>query len=192
MKISISKKLIMRLVADRISDSAYINWVVGEYIRSAKTDKHFIGETLMHENPDKPVAIVSSPLTAILCTMLYLQIFKGAEVPVWVAINADRLNETHILALDGRDCYFYPTAGQHPQWFECIGIYREILGNVAFIHNGLILAHEFLPEVIKEDTDLASIVILPFETSSLFMGYDDLEFYKRMDASLLKTGDLQK
>lgn len=192
MKISISKKLIMRLVAERISYPAYINWVVGEYIRSAKTDKYFIGETLMRENPDKPVAIVSSPLAAILCTMLYLQIFKGAEVPVWVAIDADRLNETHILALDGRECYFYPTAGQHPQWFECVSIYREILGNVALVHEGLFLAHIFCPKVIKEDTDLTSIVILPFETSSLFMGYDDLDFYKRMDASLLKTGDLQK
>ena len=191
MKISISKKLIMRLVADRISDTAYINWVVGEYIRSAKTDKHFLGETLMRENTDKPVAIVSSPLAAILCTMLYLQIFKGAEVPVWVAINADQLNETHILALDGRDCYFYPTAGQYPQWVDCVSIYRLILGNVVRVLDGLMLAHESCPEVIKEDTDLASIVILPFETSSLFMGYDDLDFYKRMDASLLKTGDLQ-
>ena len=191
MKISISKKLIMRLVADRISDTAYINWVVGEYIRSAKTDKHFLGETLMRENTDKPVAIVSSPLAAILCTMLYLQIFKGAEVPVWVAINADQLNETHILALDGRDCYFYPTAGQYPQWVDCVSIYRLILGNVVRVLDGLMLAHESCPEVIKEDTDLASIVILPFKTSSLFMGYDDLDFYKRMDASLLKTGDLQ-
>lgn len=192
MKISISKKLIMRLVADRISDPAYINWVVGEYIRSAKTDKHLIGETLMHENPDKPVAIVSSPLTAILCTMLYLQIFKGAEVPVWVAINTDRLNETHILALDGRDCYFYATAGQYEQWCDCVSENRVILGNVAYVHDGLFLAHRFCPKVIKEDSDLASIVTLPFETASLFMGYDDLDFYKRMDASLLKTGDLQK
>lgn len=182
----------MRLVADRISDTAYINWVVGEYIRSAKTDKHFIGETLMRENQDKPVAIVSSPLAAILCTMMYLQIFKGAEVPVWVAINTDRLNETHILALEGRDCYFYPTARQHPYWVDCVRIYRVILGHVVLIHNGLALAHIFCPKVIKKDTDLTSIVTLPFETSSLFMGYDDLEFYKRMDASLLKTGDLQK
>ena len=192
MKISISKKLIMRLIANRISDISYINWIVDEYIRSAETDKHFIGETLMRENPDKPVAIVSGQLAAILCTMLYLQVFKGAEVPVWVAIDTDQLSEIHIIALAGRDCYFYPTARQRPQWVDCVGTNREILGNVALVHDGLMLAHEFLPEVIKEDTDLASIAILPFETSSLFMVYDDLEFYKRIDASLLKTGELQK
>ena len=137
MKISISKKLIMRLIADRISDISYINWIVDEYIRSAES-------------------------------------------------------EIHIIALAGRDCYFYPTARQRPQWVDCVGTNREILGNVALVHDGLMLAHEFLPEVIKEDTDLASIAILPFETSSLFMVYDDLEFYKRIDASLLKTGELQK
>lgn len=188
MNVRINKKL-LRLATD---NAAYADAVADAYNRSARTDKVLFGETLMYEQQDKPVAIVSGPTTAALCTMCYLQPFKGAEVPVWVAINANQLNETHISALDGRDCYFYPTAGQHPHWVDCVNIYREILGNVAFIHNGLMLAHELLPEVIKEDTDLASIVILPFETSSLFMGYDDLDFYKRMDASLLKTGDLQK
>lgn len=188
MNVRINKNL-LRLATGNI---AYADAVADAYNRSARTDKVLFGETLMYEQQDKPVAIVSRPPTAALCTMNYLQPFKGAEVPVWVATNTDLLNETHILALAGKDCYFYPTAGQHPQWVDCVSKYRVILGNITLVHNGLLLAHEFLPKVIKEDSDLYSIATLPFETSSLFMGYDDLEFYKHMDASLLKTGDLQK
>lgn len=188
MNVRINKQM-MRLATD---NATYADAVADAYNRSARADEVVLGETLMRENPSRPVAVVSRPIAAALGSMLYLQPYKGAEVPVWVAINAEQLDETHILALDGRDCYFYPTAGQYWQWVDCVGIYREILGNVAFVHDGLYLAHMFCPKVIKEDSDITSIVTLPFETSSLFMGYDDLEFYKRMDASLLKTGDLQK
>ena len=190
MKTSISKNL-TRLLA-RANNTAYIDSVVDEYLRSARTDQVLLGETLMKTNPNKAVAIVSSQTTAVLCAMGYLQPFKGAEVPIWVATGANKLNETHVLALDNRDCYFYATAGQYEQWCDCVSENRIILGNVAYVHDGLFLAHRFCPKVIKEDSDLASIVTLPFETASLFMGYDDLDFYKRMDASLLKTGDLQK
>lgn len=170
----------------------YANRVARAYNNSAKCDDCLFGGTLAKSEPHKAVGIVSKPITAVACSMMYLQVFNGAEAPVWVATNSGRLTEKHLLAVEGRDCYFYPTASQYSQWFDCVGMYREILGSVAYVHDGLFLAHEFCPEVIKEDSDLLSIVTLPFETSSLFMGFDDLLFYKQMGACLLKTGDLQR
>ena len=183
MKAAISRKLVhlAAMTNHTFYDASYTDAVVNAYLLRVNLDNVFFGEALMQELPEKAVAVVSSPLTAILCTMNYLQVWEGAEVPVWVAINGDKLNETHILGLSGRDCYFYPTAAQYSQWRECVSQHRETLGKVAYVHDGLFLAHRHCPMFIKEDSDLSCIVTLPFETASLFMSFDMLAFYEKLD-----------
>lgn len=179
MKVTVSRNLV-HLTA-KSDNKSYIDSVLDAYLRRVESDNVFFGESLMRDLPQKAVAIVSSPLTAILCTMDYLQVWEGAEVPVWVAINGDKLNETHILGLNGRDCYFYTTAAQYLQWQECVSQHRETLGKVAYVHDGLFLAHRHCPKFIKEDSDLSVIVTLPFETASLFMSFDMTAFYKKIE-----------
>lgn len=183
MKITVSRKLVH--LAARTNhpyyDGSYTDAVIDAYLSRAELDNTLFGESLMKELPLKAVAVVSSPLTAILCTMNYLQVWEGAEVPVWIALNGDKLNEAHILGLNGRDCYFYPTAAQYSQWRECVSQHRETLGKVAYVHDGLFLANRHCPQKIKEDSDLSSIVALPFEVSSLFMSFDMPEFYQAID-----------
>lgn len=168
-------------LAAKTDNTAYVNAVLDAYLYRVENDKILFGENVMQELPQKAVAVVSSPLTAILCTMNYLQVWEGAEVPVWVATNGDRLNEAHILGLKGRDCYFYPTATQYTQWQDCVSQYREILGNVAYVNDGLFLANRHCPKFVKDDSDLSCIVTLPFETASLFMSFDMTAFYKRLE-----------
>ena len=183
MKTAISRKLVHMAAKSNhpFYDGSYTDVVVNAYLSRVDLDNVFFGESLMRELPQKAVAVVSSPLTAILCTMDYLQVWEGAEVPVWVAVNGDKLNETHISGLNGRDCYFYPTATQYWQWVDCVSRNREILGNVAYVHDGLFLSYRHCPNVIREDSDLSSVVTLPFELSSLFMAYDMTEFYQALD-----------
>ena len=183
MKITVSRKLVH--LAARTNhpfyDGTYTDAVINAYLSRADMDSNLVGESLMRELPQKAVAVVSSPLTAILCTMYYLQVWEGAEVPVWVATCDNDLTEAHISALAGRDCYFYPTAAQYLQWQECVSHKRETLGKVAYVHDGLFLANRHCPQKIKEDSDLSSIVALPFEVSSLFMSFDLPEFYQALD-----------
>lgn len=183
MKATISRKLVHLAAKTNhpFYDSSYTDAVINAYLSRAERDKTLFGVSLMRELPQKAVAVVSSPLTAILCTMYYLQVWEGAEVPVWVALNGNTLTEAHILALAGRDCYFYPTATQYSQWRECVSQHRETLGKVAYVHDGLFLANRHCPQKIKEDSDLSSIVALPFEVSSLFMSFDMPEFYQALD-----------
>lgn len=183
MKATISRKLVHLAAKTNhpFYNGSYTDAVVNAYLLRVNLDNVFFGESLMRELPEKAVAVVSSPLTAILCTMNYLQVWEGAEVPVWVATCDNDLTEAHISALAGRDCYFYPTATQYPQWRECVTKNREMVGNVAYVHDGLFLANRHCPQKIKEDSDLSSIVALPFEVSSLFMSFDMPEFYQALD-----------
>lgn len=182
MKITVSRKLVH--LAARTNhpyyDGSYTDAVIDAYLSRAELDNTLFGESLMKELPEKAVAVVSSPLTAILCTMNYLQVWEGAEVPVWIALNGDKLNEAHILGLNGRDCYFYPTAAQYHQWRDCVSTFRSLLGT-AYVHDGLFLANRHCPLFIREDSDLSCIVTLPFEVSSLFMSFDMPEFYQALD-----------
>lgn len=182
MKVTINRKLVHLAAKTNhpFYDSSYTDAVINAYLSRVEMDSNLFGESLMKELPQKAVGIVSSPLTAILCTMYYLQVWEGAEVPVWVALNGNTLTEAHILALAGRDCYFYPTAAQYLQWQECVSQQRETLGKVAYVHDGLFLANRHCPKFIKEDSDLSVIVTLPFETASLFMSYDMTAFYKKI------------
>lgn len=183
MKATISRKLVHLAAKTNhpLYDRYYTDTVVDAYLSRVDDDNVLFGECLMRALPEKAVAVVSSPLTAILCTMNYLQVWEGAEVPVWVAVNGDWLNETHILALAGRDCYFYPAACQYHQWRECVSTCCDVLGNVAYVHDGLFLAHRHCPTRIKEDSDLSCIVTLPFDVASLFMSYDMTDFYLALE-----------
>ena len=183
MKITVSRKLVHLAAKNNhpFYDGTYTDAVINAYLSRADMDSNLVGESLMRELPQKAVAVVSSPLTAILCTMYYLQVWEGAEVPVWVATSDNDLTEAHISALAGRDCYFYPTATQFLPWKESVSSFRNVLGSVAYVHDGLFLANRHSPQKIKEDSDLSSIVALPFEVSSLFMSFDMLSFYQALD-----------
>lgn len=173
------------------NNTAYADRIAAAYNRSAMNDDVIFGESLMRENLHKAVAVVPRPLTAALCTMKFLQPFKGAEVPVWVAVQ--KWTEDVLKAFNGRDAYIYPTAGDYLKVRDFIfePQHRIMLGDKVWIDDGLFLANNIAPSIFKSDTDLASIVTLPFETSSLYMGLDMLEFLINAGANLLNTGQKQ-
>lgn len=121
---------------------------------------------------------MSNPITAVLCRLLYVQPYNGAAVPVWVATCGDRLNSQHIELLAGRDCYFYPTAKQYPKWFRQVNSNRLLFGNIALVDNGLLLAHDAIPNIITSDTDLQAVVLQPYEVIQHYCNMDLISFYK--------------
>lgn len=152
--------------------------IANEYRRSQKVDTVLFGGSLLKENPGCAVAVVSNPITAVLCRLLYVQPYKGAAVPVWVATCGERLNNQHIELLADRDCYFYPTAQQYPKWIEQVINNRMVFGNVALVDNGLLLAHDAIPDIITSDTDLQAVVLQPYEVILHYCNMDLISFYK--------------
>lgn len=158
----------------------FVDSIATKYERSMKTDAVLFGETLMYEQPGATVAIVSNPVTAVLCRLLYLQPYEFAQVPVYVATNCNRLSAEHIAALHGRNCIFMPTARQFKQWSNMVSKCRRLLGDIVTVDNTMLCLHSALLNKITVDTDFQFIVLQHFETARHQYNNDTFEFIKSL------------
>ena len=170
--VTIKKQLLYALAP---GNERYAEHVAEYYNWGALTDVTLFGETIMNANPSRAVAIVEQPLWAAVCQMRWVQPYRGAAVPVWVATMSPTLLPVHLEALQGRDCYFYPTARQVAQWKTITTHYRGILGR-CLVDDGLFQVHDLAPHVVGPDYSPMQVALCPINVAAHFYEGRLLEF----------------
>lgn len=93
----------------------HINWVHKTLkLNSFNLEQCYFGEHLLNDDKSKPIAIVESEKTAIICS-IYLPEF------IWLACgSANNLNETKTKALKGRNVVLFPDLKCFDLWNDKI------------------------------------------------------------------------
>ena len=151
--VTIKKQLLYALAP---GNEHYAEHVAEYYNWGALTDVTLFGETIMSQ-------------------MRWVQPYRGAAVPVWVATMSPTLLPVHLEALQGRDCYFYPTARQVAQWRTTTTHYRGILGR-CLVDDGLFQVHDLAPHVVGPDYSPMQVALCPINVAAHFYEGRLLEF----------------
>jgi len=90
------------------------NWIHSIVTKQSMEDigcaQVYFGTHLLNEYPDKPVALVESEKTALICSCLY-------QSHVWLATGgAQSLNVERSMCLAGRDVVIFPDSGMFEEW----------------------------------------------------------------------------
>jgi hypothetical protein len=111
----------------------------------------YFGEHLLEKYPEKPVAVVESEKTAVICSMIY-------EEFVWLATGSlHGLNAEKSGALEGRYVMLFPDAGCREQW---VGKARKIKAAVRCEMRVSDVVERYASDEQKEDgCDLADYVL---------------------------------
>ncbi len=128
----------------------HINWVHKALkLDDFNLEQCYFGEHLLNEDCNKPVAIVESEKTAIICSV-YLPEF------IWLACgSANNLNESKTKALKGRNVVLFPDLGCFDLWNSRI----EKLTNLATFRTSTLLNKKANDAEKKQGLDLADYLI---------------------------------
>jgi hypothetical protein len=111
----------------------------------------YFGEHLLEKYPEKPVAVVESEKTAVVCSMIYDEF-------VWLATGSlHGLSVEKSTALEGRYVMLFPDGGCREQW---VGKAREIKASVRCEMRVSDVVERYACDEQKEDgCDLADYVL---------------------------------
>ena len=124
----------------------HINWVHKALkLDSFNLEQCYFGEHLLNEDNSKPVAIVESEKTAIICS-IYLPEF------IWLACgSANNLNEVKTKVLKGRNVVLFPDLGCFDLWNNKI----ENLTNLATFRTSTLLETKATETEKRQGLDIA-------------------------------------
>ena len=105
------------------------------------------GEHLLTEYPDKPVALVESEKTAVICAGLMHKF-------IWLATGGKSQINDRLLVLKGRKVVAYPDVDGFQEWTEKLARYEELHITVSPI-----LQQEATPEDLDNHIDIADWLI---------------------------------
>ena len=137
----------------------HINWIhkLGKY-KEYNLNQCLFGEHLLNECPNKPVAIVESEKTAILCAA-YCPDFN------WLASgNLNNLSAKRVQRLKGKKVTLYPDAGAYHIWKEK----ADQLIDVTSFEVSSLIETKATPEQLKKGYDMADYLTdLPKYTGAI-------------------------
>ena len=124
----------------------HINWVHRVLkLDNFNLEQCYFGEHLLNEDSGKPVAIVESEKTAIICS-IYLPEF------IWLACgSANNLNEVKTKVLKGRNVVLFPDLGCFDLWNNKI----ENLTNLATFRTSTLLETKATETEKRQGLDIA-------------------------------------
>ena len=105
------------------------------------------GEHLLAEYPDKPVALVESEKTAVICAGLMPKF-------IWLATGGKSQINDRLLVLKGRKVVAYPDVDGFQEWTEKLAKYEDLHISVSPI-----LQQEATPEDLENHIDIADWLI---------------------------------
>ena len=130
-----------------------ITWVhslmkkLGQLPESWELSQCLFGEHLLAEYPDKPVALVESEKTAVICAGLMPKF-------IWLATGGKSQINDRLLVLKGRKVVAYPDVDGFQEWTEKLARYEELHITVSPI-----LQQEATPEDLENHIDIADWLI---------------------------------
>ena len=137
----------------------HINWIhkLGKYIEY-NLNQCLFGEHLLSEYPNKPVAIVESEKTAMLCAA-YCPDF------IWLASgNLNNLSAKRVQPLRGKKVKLYPDTGAYKIWKQK----AEKLKDIASFEVSSLIETKATPEQLKQGYDIADyLTSLPMYTAAI-------------------------
>ncbi|WP_420401358.1 DUF6965 family protein [Flagellimonas sp.] len=144
----------------------HINWVhkLAGY-KDYNLDQCLFGEHLLKEHPFKPVAIVESEKTAMLCAV---------HCPdfLWLASgNLNNLSIKRIQCLKGKAVTLYPDAGAYQIWLNK----ARQLKDIANIQVSQLIENKATAEQLKKGYDMADFLTEPPQSSTRKASNDKLK-----------------
>ena len=137
----------------------HINWIhkLGKY-KDFNLNQCLFGEHLLNEYPNKPVAIVESEKTAMLCAG-YCPDFN------WLASgNLNNLSAKRVQLLKGKKVRLYPDAGAYQIWKQK----ADQLKDIASFEVSNLIETKATPEQLKKGYDMADYLTeLPKYTGAI-------------------------
>ena len=130
-----------------------ITWVhslmkkLGQLPESWELSQCLFGEHLLAEYPDKPVALVESEKTAVICAGLMPKF-------IWLATGGKSQINDRLLVLKGRKVVAYPDVDGFQEWTEKLAKYEDFHISVSPI-----LQQEATPEDLDNHIDIADWLI---------------------------------
>jgi hypothetical protein len=127
----------------RRKDGKYITWYHTVKPRAEYVLKQcFFGEHLLSKYENKPVAIVESEKTALICSLFYPEF-------TWIASGSlANLNGDKCSILQGRECFLIPDSNGVEAW-------KRIRDNSPYLYKSKILSLEYQ----DEGQDISDIVL---------------------------------
>ena len=128
----------------------HINWVHKILnIEGFNLEQCYFGEHLLSQDKNKPVAIVESEKTAIICS-IYLPEF------IWLACGSlNNLNKEKTKALKGRTVFLFPALGCYDLWNDKI----KNLTTLATFYTSSLLKDKATEEEKTQGLDIADYLI---------------------------------
>ena len=141
-----------------------ITWVhslmrqAGQLPASWNLTQCLFGEHLLKEHPDKPVALVESEKTAVICAGLMPKY-------VWLATGGKSCVNDRLLVLSGHKVVAFPDVDGYQEWIEKLAKYKNTQSVTPGLTGGLdiivspILQQNATPEDIANHIDIADWLI---------------------------------
>lgn len=139
----------------RIKDGSKpgIQWVHSLLIKSGKLPSDWslnqclLGEHLLAEFPDKPIALVEAEKTAVICSAIYTDF-------IWLATGSSQQFNDRLLVLEGRKIIAFPDIDAHELWLQKSLSYPSLHITISNL-----LAANATPEQREAKIDIADLVV---------------------------------
>ncbi len=150
--------------------------IIALYRQSSATDTDLFGQSLIDRFPERTIAVVANPQTALLAALERPR-YRNEEI-LWVATCNEMLTEDHLAPLLHRKVDFWPTARQYNQWEHLV--YLIDTNYLSFFKYTYVCdvfvtfqayADRFAPQfarLAKPDADISTVLSLPDLLRRLF------------------------
>lgn len=133
------------------------------YLKNIKKVTCLFGEHLLRQYPNKKIALVEAPKTAIIATLHFGLPNNDSEGFLWLAVyNLSSLNLERCKVLEGRKVYLFPDLSKDgssfKKWKERADQFNRELNNTQFIISDLLERNAYKEEKEKGQ-DLADYLI---------------------------------